>query len=131
MTTASTAPAPKQRGGARPGTGRKNVLGETRRRDLRVSPEHEKAAILVGNGDFSKGMRRMVDDYLNYCARNLDEEQPEMGVPVLTRPRDGGAWFIGTFVKDKIDGQPCFRNGCTGELELCDEWWPLPAAPGA
>ena len=81
-------------GGKRPRAGRTSQLGPSTRRDLRVSVEAERAAIKVGAGVFSDGMRYMVDQYLRTAPQRTATDAPPEDEPVLIPQPTEERWAI-------------------------------------
>ena len=99
----------KQRGGAREGAGRRSQLGPTVRKDLRVPERVEHAAIKLGKGSFSDGVRTMIDEWLLYRERRLPAEKPVLGNPVIAYVAHEERWAVATPEKDK-QGRIVFRE---------------------
>ena len=110
-----------KRGGKRAGAGRTSQLGPTVRRDLRV-PEHiERAAITVGAGAFSDGMRYMVEQYLRTAPRSVAAEPPPQGEPVLIWLAEQERWAI--VEAASTDDGIVFRETCSPDKEHASDTW--------
>ena len=102
----------KNRGGARVGAGRRNQLGPTVRKDLRIPERVEMACIKLGKGSFSDGVRTMIDEWLLYRERRLPAEKPVLGNPALAYIEHEERWAVVMPEKDK-QGRIIFREAWT------------------
>jgi len=113
----------KKRGGARPGAGRTNVLGETSRRDLRIPVRIEREAIRVGKGNFAQGIRIMCEGYIHTMERAVSAEPPPLATPVLVCV--DGRWAIAEAAE--VGGAIVFLETCSGQPLQANAWRNLPA----
>ena len=122
MTSSTTTPG--TRGGWRPNSGRKNTLGETERRDVRLATTLIDLALRVGEGNFANGVRVLLMEGARLRAHVVGEgELPPTGEDILALC--DGKWRI-CQAKIETGGKLVFINATSGKVCEATRWRLLP-----
>lgn len=103
MTTSTTKPPAKQRGGARAGTGPKPADGakDVKRVNITIDPKSDQIAQDIGDGDRSLGIRRALA-----IAKDHQDKSAGSQNPVRTQVRGSQSLRTANQMDQELKGKP-------------------------